>query len=206
MTQPHANPQQGTALSSHAGLGIALENLLTDHADANTIRTALAANHGLGIWLDDGGVRCAPLPTESAGESAAVPLAVLRPVVVEGQSRLLLVAPELPFAVNGHRAPRLLLLEARDEVHWEHGLRFVVTEATSYLGPPLERHARRSCLCCRTPVTDAARIYECPTCLAVLHAEDSSSEPLALPCWRESPTCMQCSAPIADAAVPGAQP
>jgi hypothetical protein len=124
---------------------------------------------------------------------------LLEGVAVGRQPYLLLLSPgQRRPRVNGQWAPRVALLNVRDQVQLPDGTVWHVTLYTgSALGRPEAEHVGKECPVCRLRLTPETTVYVCPSCATATHCEgEDRPADERLECIRLSSECPSCGGPV----------
>lgn len=108
------------------------------------------------------------------------------------------VAPAVRVRVNGLPAPPICVLRVCDEidVNSECLLRLALF-VRPYLGAPEPEWVGSECPLCTTPIRGDSRVYACPNCVAVMHADGKEvPEAARLECHLLASACPCCQQPI----------
>jgi hypothetical protein len=124
------------------------------------------------------------------------PACAVEPVGGRTPQLLLLSPPGARVRVNGQPAPRVALLNVKDQVQLGGGPTLHVTAYhAARVGPTPEGALGQECPVCRVPLA-ATTVYVCPGCGAALHCEGEEKGPDRLECARLSSECPACRAPV----------
>ena len=146
----------------------------------------------------------APLRIEPGASPRGQDL-VLEPIRIGHQDQLLLDRPPgRKVQINAAPAPRLSVLEERDELRLEtegaEVLLHVSSHVHSYLGPAGPGMIGRGCSLCQIEIQEGApRVYQCPMCGEPLHAEDQEHKSVDGPfeCLQSTTNCPGCNGELA---------
>jgi hypothetical protein len=122
---------------------------------------------------------------------------VVEPILTRShQPRLLvLTVGGGDFTVNGEPAPRIALLNERDQFQLAHAVNFLVAVFHQpRIGHPPAELIGKSCQVCLVPFTPEARCYVC-LCGCALHLEGEPHEADKLQCARMWSEC-RCHRPL----------